>query len=172
MIKYDFKKKIEDFCFEFGIAVSDVENRIFEMKPDTGNYFDETGSKTGTLMPFYFSAISLIIKHATNVLEIGDGFGRTTALLARLFPSATVFAIDIPSSDKRYAKLAMRVGQEKAVEKNVNRDNVRLIGETDVEPTIKYIKDIIGEDIKMLPGDMTSDVRSVAWFRKSASEGN
>lgn len=215
-------KKIEDFCSEFGIAIADVENRISEMKPYAGNYFDENGSKTGTLMPFYFSAVSLIIKHATNVLEIGAGFGRTTALLARLFPSATVYAIDIPSSDKQYAKLAMKAGQEKAFEKNINRNNIRLIprnsfflpsmglprefdliyvdgghkypvvawdamftynnlraggfvffhdyrsdGETDVEPTIKYIRDIIGEEIKVLPSAMIPDGRSVAWLRKS-----
>lgn len=209
-------KNLEDFCSTFGIAVAEVESRISEMKLDTG-----------TLMPFYFSTVSLIIKHATNVLEIGAGFGRTTALLARLFPSATVYAIDIPSSDKHYAKLAMRSGQEKVLEKNINRGNVRLLvrnsfflpsmglprefdlifidgghkypvvawdamfaynslrpggfmffhdyrsdGGTDVEPIIKYIRDVIDEEIKLLPSATTPDGRSVAWLRKSASEGN
>lgn len=225
MMKYGFMKEVEDFCSEFGIVASDVENKISEMKPNTGNYFDETGSKAGTLMPFYFSAVSLIMKHSTNVLEIGAGFGRTTALLARLFPATTVYAIDIPSTDKRYAKLAMRVGHgETLLERNINNGNIRFIGrdsfflpsmglprefdliyvdgghkypvvawdamfaynslrpggfvffhdyradgETHVEPTIKYIKDIIDEEIKMLPSSTTPDSRSVAWFRKLAS---
>lgn len=225
MIEHDFKKEIEDFCSTFGIAVAEVENRISEIKPDTGNYFDATGSKTGTLMPFYFSAVSLIIKHATNVLEIGTGFGRTTALLARLFPSATIYTIDNLSSDKDYAKLGRGVGNEETFERDINKGNIRFIrrdsfflpsmglprefdliyvdgghkypvvawdamfaynrlrsggfvffhdyrsdGETDIEPTIKYMKDIIGEEIKMLPSDMTPDIRKVAWFRKSANE--
>lgn len=227
MTEYGFMKRIKNFCSEFGIAVSDVENRLSEMKADSGNYFDATGLKTGTLMPFYFSAISLIINHATNVLEIGTGFGRTTALLACLFPTATIYAIDIPSSDKHYAELATRAGNKEMFEKNTKKDNIRFIKrnsfflpsmglprefdliyvdgghkypvvawdtmfaynslrpggfmffhdyrsdqETDVKPTIKYIKNIISEKIKMLPGDMMPSIRRVVWFRKLANREN
>jgi len=223
----NYIKEIEDFCSELGLAISDVENRISEMKPNTGNYFDETGSKTGTLMPFYFSAVSLVINHATNILEIGAGFGRMTAFLARVFPEAMVYTIDIPSNEKHYVKLTTREERKKVFERNINRSNIRFIekdsfflpsmglpcefdliyvdgghkypvvawdamfaynslrsggfvffhdyradGDTDVESTIKYIKDIICEEIKMLPGDMTPDIRKVAWFRKSTKEEN
>lgn len=120
-------KKIKDFCSELGIAMEDAENRLFEIRPNDGGYFNEDGSRSGSLGPLYFSVISLIIKDAENVLEIGVNFGRTTALLARLFPTAMVYAIDIPLSDPNYVKGTGRTQCKKTFERNMNRDNIKFI---------------------------------------------
>jgi len=122
--------KAKEFLSEFGIAISDAENRLSELKPNDGEYFNEDGSKTHYLIPLYFSAISLILNNVTDILEIGTGCGNITNLLAKLFPSAMVYTIDIPRSDKDYKRLAWRYFKGEGMKKfktNINENNIKFI---------------------------------------------
>jgi len=122
--------KADDFFTEIGITKLDAENRLSGIRPNDGKYFSKEGSRTGFLMPLYFSAVSLLLKDVANILEIGTGSGNFTSLLANLFPSATVYTIDIPVSDKEYAtkRGAWRRRGMAEFEKNVlNKSNVKFI---------------------------------------------
>lgn len=39
----------KDFCSEFGIAFSDVENKLFKTEPNPCRYFNKNGIKSGCL---------------------------------------------------------------------------------------------------------------------------
>lgn len=116
----------KDFCSEFGIAFSDVENKLFKTEPNPCKYFNKNGIKSGPFAPLYFSAVSLIIRDATNVLEIGIGFGRTTNLLASLFPKSIIYAVDIPIDDIHYKKETGRAHLKEEFDRNMGRDNIKF----------------------------------------------
>jgi len=120
--------KAKEFLSEFGIAMSDAENRLSDLRPHDGEYFNEDGTKTQYLIPLYFSAVSLILKDVTDILEIGTGCGNISNLLARLFPSAMVYTIDIPRRDKDYKRLAWRHFKgEGMFKENIAKSNVKYI---------------------------------------------
>jgi predicted O-methyltransferase YrrM len=51
-----------------------------------------------------FSAVSISNNDVKNILEIGTFDGRTTAILAKLFPLAQIKTIDLPSDDEQFVK--------------------------------------------------------------------
>ena len=124
-----FIPRAEEFSSIFGIAISDAEKRISEFRPNDGRYFNENGTRRGYLLPLCFSAVSLILKNATNILEVGTGLGNITNLLAKLFPTAMIYTIDIPAHDKDYEELAWRNSEKNTMrfKININRDNIKYI---------------------------------------------
>jgi len=97
-------EEVKNFCSELGVTVGDVEAKLCELGSDRSqHYFDDA-----QLLGFYFAAIALVLKDVKNVLEIGVGQAHSTNHLARLFPNATIYAVDLPPNDKDYQKLASR----------------------------------------------------------------
>lgn len=119
---------MKEFCAELGVSISDAEKKLYDIKPNDGHYFNEGDSKSGYLVPLYFSAVSLIMENITNVLELGTGTGNITNLLANLFPASIVYTIDLPADDKDYEKLAHRSRSEKDMmefRKNIDKNNIK-----------------------------------------------
>ena len=78
----------------------------------------------------YFAMASLSLKDVKAILEIGTGPGRSTNVLAQLFPDAKVYTLDVPITDPYYKKSwqGRNAGQfEKEIAKNTNFENVTRI---------------------------------------------
>ena len=75
----------------------------------------------------YFAMAFLLLEDVKAVLEIGTGPGRSTNVLAQLFPDANVYTVDVPITDPYYKKSwqGRDAGQfEKEIVKNTNFGNV------------------------------------------------
>lgn len=102
---------VESFTKLLGISLSKSEERLINTSPDSK--FIETRNTTGDEIEFlYFSMLAEFAEirkfEVNDILEIGTGKGTTTRHLARSFPKATVWTIDIPEEDPKYSNLAIR----------------------------------------------------------------
>jgi len=78
----------------------------------------------------YFAMASLLLKDVKNVLEIGTGPGRSTKVLAQLFPNANVYTVDVPSDDPYFKQswLGRDFGQfEKEILINTSLRNIAVL---------------------------------------------
>jgi len=88
----------------------------------------------GLLHHLYFAMASLATKDVKNVLELGTGLGETTAVLSGLFPSATIYTLDLPEKDASCSRIAWRKlarkknGMERFRE-NIKKKNIIFIPE-------------------------------------------
>lgn len=85
----------------FGVSLADARNKL---KPIAEYAYNLKGS----LHHLYFAMASLTTKNVENVLELGTGLGETTAVLSGLFPSATIYTLDLPEKDESYSNIAWR----------------------------------------------------------------
>lgn len=114
-------KRVEDFLIELGVAVEDAEKKLFEIRPNDGKYFKKNGTRGQVMCPLYFSVVSLLIKDAVSVLEIGVNYGRTANLLSHLFSKATIYEVDFPLEQ---IKPGVR---EEEFDRNMGKDNIKFI---------------------------------------------
>ena len=120
----DLKKVLDSFKVDF----ADVIQQLVKIGKEP--YIKSLNS---TVMPpvhynhFYFAMASLLLKDVKAVLEIGTGPGRSTKVLAQLFPKAMVHTLDVPDSDPYFKQSwqGRNSGQfEKEIVKNTNFENV------------------------------------------------
>lgn len=109
------REELKAICEKFGTTLANVDQRLDKLG-EAGLF--PTSRKVFTLSPriyarqipglhltrFYFAMASLILKNVQNILEIGTGAAESTICLARLFPKATVYTVDIPMGDPEYKK--------------------------------------------------------------------
>jgi len=121
-------KKVKDFCSELGVSVEAAENGLKRAESyHKQRYFSPPPQH---YVGFYFTALSLVLKGAKNILEIGVGIGHSTYLLSLLFPDAMIYTLDVPSSDRQYETNAHRAYMDVAGEtmkKNLDRPNIKFI---------------------------------------------
>ena len=73
------------------------------------------GGKNGLYCYYlYFAIASLVLKNVKNVLEIGTNKGKSANLLARLFPGATIYTVDINEVEDEFKE-------------NIKRPNIKFI---------------------------------------------
>jgi len=133
------REELDTICREFGITIDEVDSRLDGLGK-AGLFI--ASRKVFGLFPriykrqipglhlsrFYFAMASLLLENVQNVLEIGTGAGESTICLAKLFPKAAIYTIDIPPSDCDYKKYCQNVpGTErgKTCENNLRQaDNI------------------------------------------------
>lgn len=107
------REELKTICEKFGTTLADVDRRLGELG-EAGLFV--VSRKSYKLFPriyerrvpglhltrFYFAMASLVLKNVQNVLEIGTGAAESTICLAKLFPKATVYTVDIPPGDPNY----------------------------------------------------------------------
>ncbi|MBA7648116.1 hypothetical protein ES703_55896 [subsurface metagenome] len=136
------RKELEAICKSFGITLDDIDQRLDELG-EAGLLV--TSRKVFTLSSriyarqipglhltrFYFAMASLLLKNVQNVLEIGTGAAEGTICLAKLFPKATVYTVDIPLEDPDYKEFCQNVPgtpRGKTCEHNLKQaDNITCI---------------------------------------------
>jgi len=120
----DLKKVLDSFKVGF----DDVVQQLVKIGKEA-----YTKSLNSTVMPpvhynhCYFAMASLLLEDVKNILEIGTGPGRSTSVLAQLFPDANVYTFDVPENDPyfRQSWQGRNAGQfEKEIVKNTNFGNV------------------------------------------------
>jgi len=73
------------------------------------------GGKNGLYCYYlYFAIASLVLKNVKNILEIGTNKGKSANLLARLFPEAVVYTIDVNDVKIEF-------------EENIKKPNIKFI---------------------------------------------
>ena len=120
----DLKKVLDSFKVDFDDMVQQL------VKIDKEPYTKLLDSKEMPPVHYnhcYFTMASLLLEDVKAVLEIGTGPGRSTNVLAQLFPDANVYTVDVPITDPYYKKSwqGRDAGQfEKEIVKNTNFGNV------------------------------------------------
>lgn len=114
-------EELEKVFIEFGVSATEVEKKMAEAELDD--------DARGAVYSFYFAMASLVIPDAKNILEQGTGWGRGVNTLSRLFPSATIYTIDLPRDDKEFPRTNSRRRRRgiDGFKRNVSRDNVVFI---------------------------------------------
>lgn len=114
-------KELEKVFIEFDLTVAEVEEKMTEAELD-----DDMRS---AVYSFYFAMASLVLSDSVNILELGTGWGRGVATLSRLFPSATVYTIDVLESDKIFSRTYSRRRRRgvDGFKENISRENVVFI---------------------------------------------
>lgn len=100
-----FKKNLA----EFNVIIDQIEDKLnsIDMVDYAKHLMDYERYCHGHvfhLQNAYFAMASLILKNVKNILEIGTGWGRSTSVLARLFPESTVYTIDVGKNDPCWHK--------------------------------------------------------------------
>lgn len=98
-------KELNDALNSFDISLDAVKIKLTKIgKEGYTKLFNSTKMPPVHYNHCYFAMASLKLKDVKNVLEIGTGPGRSTAILARLFPDAMIYTLDVPSSDLTFPK--------------------------------------------------------------------
>ena len=120
----DLKKVLDSFKVDFDDMVQQLVK--IEKEPYT-KMLDSKKMPPVHYNHCYFAMASLLLQNVKAVLEIGTGPGRSTNVLAQLFPDANVYTVDVPITDPYYKKSwqGRDAGQfEKEIVKNTNFGNV------------------------------------------------
>lgn len=98
-------ENLEEVYVKFGLTENQILNKFrLAGREDYARFYAlpieqhfKCGGKNGLYCFYlYFAIASLVLKNVKNILEIGTGStGGSTNLLARLFPKATVYTIDV-----------------------------------------------------------------------------
>ncbi|MHA1491063.1 MAG: class I SAM-dependent methyltransferase [Promethearchaeota archaeon] len=130
--KYKFVKdqikELKKFCNLFGTTLEQAESKLKQVVGINYQYFKTKFTKGQSLEALYFTILSITEKDINNILELGTGKGIMTNILAKLFPNAKIYTIDLPQSDHEYYKLAQR--REMTIDKfkkNINLPNIHFI---------------------------------------------
>lgn len=111
-----------------------------------------------------FSALSLSSTKIVNILEVGTFEGEFTAILARLFPEATITTVDLPASDPLLRDFYNRE-EDSAFQKykntqkgNLASKNIRLL-----ETNSIFLLDKVNEKFDLIWVDAGHLYPEVAW---------
>lgn len=120
-------EELDAFFSKFGVSLDEARSKLKPIAEYAYNL-------KGLLHHLYFAMASLVTKNVRNVLEIGTGLGETTAVLSGLFPSATVYTLDLPEkdmscSDIAWRKLAKKKNGMKRFRENIKKENIIFIPE-------------------------------------------
>lgn len=121
------REEIASFCTRLNITIVDAEARLIEIGEDDCAYFKSKCSISGAHGLLYFSMVSLVLKEAISILEVGTGNGNTTRILAKLFPLATIYTIDLPKTDNKFKHLSWRNKNPGLFNQNTNNPRIKFI---------------------------------------------
>lgn len=98
-------KELIGISDSFGLNHQEVIKRLIEIGKKTyADLLDSTKMPPVHYNHYYFAMASLLMDGTKNVLEIGTGSGKSTQALAKLFPGAMIYTIDVPPDDPDYLK--------------------------------------------------------------------
>ena len=125
MIQDEFKEAFSTF----GLTVEQVKKRLAEVGMGDYGELITRPSKRRWAHFAYFAAASMVLNGAKNVLEIGTGSGLSTDVLARLFPAALVYTIDVGPDDPLWKQTWLGGHPEKpcAYYNNLSHENIKVI---------------------------------------------
>jgi len=116
-------EKLEEVYTMFGLSRNQVLEK-FQLagREDYARFYtlpidqhSKYGGKNGLYCYYlYFAIASLVLKNVKNILEIGTNKGKSANLLARLFPEAIVYTVDINDVEVKFKE-------------NIKRPNIKFI---------------------------------------------
>lgn len=118
-------EELESIFSEFHVSLN--EARI-KLKPIAEYAYN----LEGLLHHLYFAMASLVTKDVKSVLELGTGLGETTIVLSRLFPTATIYTLDLPENDiscsvQAWRKIEKKKNAMERFNRDTNEDNITFI---------------------------------------------
>ncbi len=124
-------ERVEELFGVLGVTMSQVKERLKEAGcEDYVQSIEQPESKKILSHPLFFAMASLLLKDAKNVLEIGSGTGAGTKRLSGLFPEATIYTVDMASTDPAWRKKSWRgkhINEKARFNKNISADNIVFV---------------------------------------------
>ena len=124
-------KEVEKIFDSLGVTMGQVKERLKEADcTDYVQMIEQPESKKILSHPLFFAMASLLLEDVKAVLEIGSGTGAGTKRLSGLFPKATIYTVDMASTDPAWRKKSWRgkhLGGKARFNKNISADNIVFV---------------------------------------------